>query len=172
MPKESIANFMKQQGFPEEPPQMCSSRFKGLLFQPGIMFTAVLVAILFQSAPLFLVLSAVLWWNAAVPRLNPFEAAYNAFVAIGRGAAVLTAAPAPRRFAQGMAATFMLATAASLVRGWTVAAWTFEALLVVAFSALLFGRFCLGAYVFHVLGGRVAFANATLPWASGRPDPS
>jgi hypothetical protein len=162
---------MKQQGFPEEPAQMCSSHFKGLLFQPSIMFTLVLVAILFQSAPLFLVLSAVLWWNVAVPRLNPFEAAYNASVAGRGGAVILTAAPAPRRFAQGMAATFMLAVALSLAQGWIVAAWTFEALLVVAFSALLFGRFCLGAYVFHMLAGRAGFANATLPWASGRPEP-
>ena len=38
-------------------------------------------------------------------------------------------------------------------------------LLVVAFSALLFGRFCLGAYVFHLLRGEAAFANSTLPWA-------
>ena len=163
---------MKQQGFPEEPPQMCNSRFKGLLLQPRIMFTLVLVAILLQSAPLFLVLSAVLWWNVAVPRLNPFEAAYNVLVAKRSGAIILTAAPAPRRFAQGMAATFMLAAAASLAWGWTVAAWTLEALLVVAFSALVFGRFCLGAYVFHVLGGRVAFANATLPWVPGRSEPS
>jgi hypothetical protein len=164
---------MKQQGFPEEPGQTCSSRFKGLLFQPAVMFTLVLAATLLQSAPLFLVLSVVLWWNVTVPRLNPFEVAYNAFAAAtGRRAVVLTAAPAPRRFAQGMAATFMLAAAVSLMRGWTVAAWVFEALLVAAFSALIFGRFCLGAYVFHVLGGRAAFANATLPWASGRPEQS
>ena len=44
-------------------------------------------------------------------------------------------------------------------------AWVLQAMLVVAFSALLFGRFCLGAYVYHLLKGRVAFANSTLPWA-------
>ena len=38
---------------------------------------------------------------------------------------------------------------------------------MVAFSLLLFGKFCLGAYVFHLLKGRVAFANSTLPWARG-----
>jgi hypothetical protein len=38
---------------------------------------------------------------------------------------------------------------------------------VVAFSALLFGRFCLGAYFYHLLRGRVAVANSTLPWARG-----
>ncbi len=44
-------------------------------------------------------------------------------------------------------------------------AWVLQAMLVVAFSALLFGRFCLGAYVYHLLKGRAAFANSTLPWA-------
>ena len=42
-----------------------------------------------------------------------------------------------------------------------------QGFLVVAFSALLFGKFCLGAYVYHLLKGRVAFANSTLPWARG-----
>jgi hypothetical protein len=31
----------------------------------------------------------------------------------------------------------------------------------------VFGRFCLGAYLFHLLRGEVAFANSTLPWAKG-----
>ncbi|SRR6266545_128881 len=38
-------------------------------------------------------------------------------------------------------------------------------LIAVAFAALLFGRFCLGAYVYHLLKGNVAFANGTCPWS-------
>jgi hypothetical protein len=53
----------------------------------------------------------------------------------------------------------------SLLAGLNVLAWIFEALLVVAFSALLFGKFCMGAYVFHLLRGEARFANSTLPWA-------
>jgi len=37
-------------------------------------------------------------------------------------------------------------------------------MLVAAFSMLVFGKFCLGAYFFHVLRGESAFANRTLPW--------
>jgi hypothetical protein len=110
----------------------------------------------------------VLWWNVLVPRLNPFELAYNRWVARPRGRVPLTPAPAPRRFAQGMAAAFTLGAAAALLRGWTAAAWTLEAFVVVAFSALLFGKFCLGAWIFHLLRGEVAFANSTLPWARRR----
>lgn len=165
MASPTVSNFMKQQGFPDEPLDACNMRFEGLYFQPRIVFPLVLVATLLQSAPLFLALSAVLWWNVTLPRLNPFEQAYNRWVARPRGRVLLTPAPAPRRFAQAMAAAFTAGAALSLLRGWPVAAYVFEGFLVVAFSLLLFGRFCLGAWVFHVLRGEVAFANSTLPWS-------
>jgi hypothetical protein len=160
-----VSNFMKQQGFPEEPPDACNMRFEGLYFQPRLVFPLVVVGIVFQAAPLFFFLSAVLWWNALMPSLNPFEGVYNRFVAPRRGTGRLTPAPPPRRFAQGMAAGFLLGAGLTLVAGWPVASWVLQGLLVAAFSALLFGKFCMGAYVFHLLRGRVAFANSTLPWA-------
>jgi hypothetical protein len=163
-----VTNFMKQQGFPEEPADACNMRFEGLYFQPRIVFPLVILAILLQSAWMFVGLSAVLWWNVLVPRLNPFELAYNRFIARPRGRIPLTPAPGPRRFAQGMAAAFTLGATVALLQGWTVMAWVLEAFLVVAFSALLFGKFCMGAWIFHLLRGEVAFANSTLPWARKR----
>ena len=163
-----VRNFMRQQGFADEPSDACDMHFAGLYFQPRIMFAFVLLGILFQSGPLFLLLSAVLWWNALAPRGNPFEAVYNRFIAGPRGTPQLTPAPGPRRFAQGMAAAFLLGAGLARLSGLTVLSWVLQGFLVVAFSALLFGRFCLGAYVYHLLKGRVAFANSTLPWA--RPD--
>jgi hypothetical protein len=160
-----IQNFMKQQGFPQEPADACNMHFAGLYFQPRIVFPLVLLAIVLQSPVLFAAISAVLWWNVAVPRWNPFEAAYNRFVAGPRGTPALVPAPGPRRFAQAMAAAFTLAAAACLWQGWTIGAWVFEGFLVVAFSALLLGKFCLGAYVYHLLRGEARFANSTLPWA-------
>jgi len=160
-----VANFMKQQGFPWEPDDACDMHFQGLYFQPRIVFPLVLLAIVLQSAWLHLAISAVLWWNTLVPSLNPFELVYNRYVARPRGRATLGPAPGPRRMAQGMAAAFNLVAALGLLYGQTVLAWVMEAFLVIGFSALLFGRFCLGAYVFHLLKGRVAFANSTLPWA-------
>jgi hypothetical protein len=160
-----VSNFMRQQGFAEEPPDACDMRFSALYFQPHIVFPLVLVAIVLQSAVLFFVLSAVLWWNVFVPRLNPFERVYNRLLAARRGGAYLTPAPVPRRFAQGMAAAFMLGAGVALLVGWRAMAWVMEGFLVIAFSALLFGRFCMGAYVYHLLRGDAAFANSTLPWA-------
>ena len=173
MPTRAVTNFMLQQGFPEEPADACDMHFEGLYFQPRIVFPAVIVAILLQlvslqlAAGLFLVISAVLWWNTLLPAWNPFERAYNRWIARPNARPPLVPAPGPRRMAQGMAAAFNLGAGLALAYGMSPLAWALQALLVVAFSALLFGRFCLGAYMFHLLKGRVAFANSTLPWARG-----
>ena len=171
MSSRAVANFMTQQGFVEEPPDACDMHFEGLYFQPRIVFPTVIVAILLQlvsipwSAGLHLAISAVLWWNALVPARNPFELAYNRWIARPRGREELVPAPGPRRFAQGMAAALSLGAGLALLYGAMPVAWVLQAFLVVAFVALLFGRFCLGAYVYHLLRGRAAFANSTLPWA-------
>jgi hypothetical protein len=167
MASSVVTNFMRQQGFPDEPPDACNMRFAGLYFQPRIVFPLILLGIVLQSGPLFLLLSAILWWNTLLPSLNPFEAVYNRFVAPRRGTGPLTPAPMPRRFAQGMAAALLLGAGLALLAGRPLVSWVLQGLLVVAFSALLFGKFCLGAYVYHLLRGRVAFANSTLPWARG-----
>jgi hypothetical protein len=173
MTSRAVANFMKQQGFAEEPPDACDMHFEGLYFQPRLVFPTVIVAILLQlvsvplSAVLHFLISAVLWWNTLLPALNPLELAYNRWVARPNGRLPLGPAPGPRRMAQGMAAAFNLGAGLALVYRMDPLAWALQAMLVVAFSALLFGRFCLGAYVYHLLKGRVAFANSTLPWARG-----
>lgn len=156
---------MKQQGFVEEADSVCDMHFSGLYFQPRIMAPLVVVAILLQNPAFFFVLSAVLWWNVVFRKWNPFEIFYNRVIAAPRGKPLLAPAPAPRAFAQGMAAAFLLLAGLSLLSGWMVAAYILEAFVVIAFAALLFGKFCLGAYVYHLLRGRVAFANSTLPWA-------
>ena len=164
---QSVRNFMLQQGFAEEPTDACNMRFEGLYFQPRIVFALVLVAVAFQSPLLFLGLAAVLFWNVLFPALNPFELAYNRWIAGPRGRQPLTSAPAPRRFAQAVNGLFNLAAGLLLMQGLTTASRIVQALLVAAFSLLLFARFCLAAYVFHLLRGESAFANSTLPWARG-----
>src|ERR1051325_11087012 len=124
-----------------------------------------LVAILTQSPALLLLLSVVFCLGVLVAAGNPFENFYNRFVARRRGRPLLTPAPGPRRFAQGMAAVFMLAAGLTLLQGWKTTSYAFQGLIVVAFAALLLGKFCLGAYVYHLLKGDTAFANGTCPWS-------
>src|SRR5882672_10827992 len=116
MTSRAVTNFMKQQGFAPEAPDRAALRFRGLQFQPTTVGAVVLVAILTQSPVIFLLVSAVLWLNVLVPAANPFENFYNRFIARPRGRPPLSKAPGPRRFAQGMAAIFLLGSALSLLR--------------------------------------------------------
>ncbi len=157
--------FMQQQGFPAEAPQMTVSHFYALRFQPWIVGSVVLAATIFQSRLLFFFLAAVLAWNVSLPRWNPFERLYDRLFGTRRGLAPLEPAPAARRFAQGMAAAFMLLAGLALSLHQPVVAYVFEGMLIIAFALLLGGKFCLGAYIYQVLRGRTAFANATCPWS-------
>ena len=161
----SIDRFMAQQGFGDEEPSRRRWHFLALQFQPVALGLLVLIGIISQSQGLFFLLAAVLVWNVALPQLNIFERIYDWVVAIPMSKPKLEPAPPPRRFAQGMAATFMAMTGLSLALGWMIAAWVFEAFLVVALVALIAGRFCMGSYIFHTLQGRRDFANATCPWS-------
>jgi hypothetical protein len=138
------------------------------MFQPRIIGGLVTLGIVSESSWLFLALSAVQWWNAIVPTHNVFDAIYNYAIADPRGLPRLGAAPTPRRFAQGMAGTFALAIAVTLMLGATTEAWSVEGLFGVALVLLIFGRFCLGSYVFHVLQQRLSTKRQSLPTHAGQ----
>jgi hypothetical protein len=158
-------NFVRQQGFQDAAPETCSLQYPALMWQPRMIGILVLAGLLFQVGPYFIALAALLWWNAILPALNPFDALYNRLVAKPKGLPRLKLAPAPRRFAQGMAGTFMLAIGLSLLFGVRWLAYTLEGLLLTALGALIFGRFCLGSYLFFLFTRQSDFANRTLPWS-------
>jgi Domain of unknown function (DUF4395) len=162
---EARINFVRQQGFERASAGACDVQYPALMFQPRIIGILAVIGVLLQSAPLFLTLSLVLSWSALMPRLNPFDALYNGLIAARKGLPRLAPAPDPRRFAQSMAATMTLLIGVSLHAGWTTVAWSIEVLLLVALAALIFGAFCLGSFVFHLIVGRIEFAKRTLPWA-------
>jgi uncharacterized protein DUF4395 len=157
-------NFVRQQGLKDASPQTCGYQYRALMWQPRVIGVIVLVAMVFQARLVFLGLGALLWWNAALPRLNLFDALYNHLVAGPKGLAGLGPAPPPRRFAQAIAGTFALAIGLALSTGRPALAWLFEVFLIVALAALIFGRLCLGSYLYHLSTGQAEFANATLPW--------
>jgi hypothetical protein len=167
MPRSAQLNFIQQQGFRDATPAGCEIQYPALMFQPRLIGVIVAVGLILQAPALFLALSAVLWWNVLLPALNPFDALYNTLIAGPKGLPILTPAPGPRRFAQGMAATFMLGIGLSILWERPVAAGVLEGFLVVALVALVFGKFCLGSYIFHLIRGEAGFANRTLPWARG-----
>lgn len=160
-------NFILQQGLGEPVEAICPLQYSALLFQPRLIGLWLLLATILRSQPMFFILAAVLWWSALLPRLNPFDALYNRMFSRRRGMP-LAPAPPPRRFAQFLAGSFALAIGIFLALGWETAALVLEGFFIVAVGALVFGSFCLGSYVFHVLTGRADFAKRTLPWATGR----
>jgi hypothetical protein len=155
--------FIQQQGFEGASALTCDLQYPALMFQPRVIGGLVLAAVLLQSSSLFLALSAALWLSALTPKLNPFELVYNTVVAARKRRPPLSVAPAPRRFAQGLAATLMLLIGLSLLAGWNTLAWAIEAILVAALVALIAGGFCVGSYVFHLLVGNRRLAKRTLP---------
>lgn len=163
----SAENFVRQNGFADADAAACAYQFPALMFQPRVIAVVVLVGLLLQAWQPFLVLSALLWWNVLVPRLNPFDAVHNRLVAVPAGRAPLPPAAGPRRFAQAMAATTTLGVGLSLAFGSRSLALVFEAAVVMALTMLLVGRLCLGSYLFYLLRGQAAFANRTLPWSRG-----
>ena len=85
-------SFVRPQGFADAP-QTCTSRYPALMWQPRVIGILVLIGLVLQPAPYFLALSALLWWNALLPQLNPFDALYNRLVARPKGLLQLGSAP-------------------------------------------------------------------------------
>jgi hypothetical protein len=160
-------NFILQQGLNAPAQESCPVRFSSLMFQPRVVGSVLLLAVFLQSPAIFLVLSGVLWWNVLFPSLNPFDAIYNRTLGTRPGAVRLEPAPFPRRFAQGMAGSFALGIGMLLLLQLGTAALVLQVLLLTALAALIFGRFCLGSFLYYLLRGRSDFAIGTLPWKPG-----
>ena len=159
-------NFILQQGLGEPAAGTCALQYSALLFQPRLVGLWIFVAAILQAPLLFFALAGVLWWSALAPRLNPFDALHNWTFARSSGI-TLTSAPTPRKFAQFLAGSFAIAIGLLLALGWRMAALVLEGFFMVAVGSLLFGGFCFGSFVFHLLRGRADFARRTLPWATG-----
>jgi len=162
-------NFVVQQGVPiTDIPGNCSVLTGAMLFQPRLVGLWILVGAVLQSGYVFLALALVLWWSALVPAWNPFELVYRHLPPLGRTTRPrLGIAAAPRRFAQGMAGAFAASIGLCLLGGARVAALVLGIVFALAVAALLFGRLCLGSFVYHLLRGRAGFALRTLPWGRG-----
>jgi hypothetical protein len=148
--RQSEIQFIRSQGFTTLHPD--HRLYVALMFQPRAIACVVAVGLVLQSAWLFLGLSAVLWLGTTFPRRNLFDAAYNHY-ACPRALPRLGVAPAPRRFAQAMAATVTLAIGAALLSGSMVTAWVLEGFFTIAIIAVVAGRMCAPANLYLRLTG-------------------
>jgi hypothetical protein len=157
--------FVRQQGFADASAASSAPHYPALMFQPRLVAVVVGLAVFLQSAVMLLVLAGLLWWSALVPRRNPFDALYNRAVAAPPNLPPLPPAPAPRRFAQGLGGTILASAGLALLADRRGLAWILEGVVIVALAALVFGRFCMGSYLYYLLRGETGFANRTLPWS-------
>lgn len=156
---------MQQQGFEVSDESSTRRHFRILLFQPIIIGSFVLIAILTQERWIFFLSGILLWFNTILPQANPFERFYDATTGRRKKYPPLPPAPPPRRFMQGMSGTLMVLAGIFIAQGWLILAAITQVLIAMAFSALLFGKFCVGAYLYHCLTGNARFANTTSPWS-------
>ena len=165
-PTPAELNFVRQQGWKDASAASCDFQYPALMWQPRVIGGLVLIGLALQSWLWFLALSALLYWSALLPRLSPFDALHHLLVARPRGRPRLPAALGPRRFSQGLAGTFMLGIALALRAEARPLAWVIEGFLLVALAALVFGRLCIGSYLYLLFSGQGSFAHRTLPWSS------
>ena len=148
--------FILGQGFTEPALESCGLHFAALQFQPRVIGIILVAGMLLQavarvpSIALFVMLGIVLCWSALLPDANVFEWAYNLTSPRYR----LTRAPAPRRFAQGLAGGMALAISAFLYMHWMVAAIIVELLLLAAVAGILFAKFCFGSWLYQRIFAR------------------
>jgi hypothetical protein len=76
------------------------------------------------------------------------------------------AAPLPRRFSQAMAGTIAMSIAMTLFAGAPHAAWLLEGVFLAASMSVVVRRFCLPAYMYHLLWSRTPATPC--PSRSGR----
>ena len=147
--RDSRVRFIRMQGFTT--PHVDEELYSALMLQPRIVGATVALGLVVQSPSLFLALSAALLWSALVPTRNPFDAIYNHAIAGPRTLPPMATAPAPRRFAMGMAGTVALTIGIALLAGAVITAWVFEALFAVAALQVIFADICGAANLFHLL---------------------
>ncbi|HEX6792156.1 MAG TPA: DUF4395 family protein [Candidatus Krumholzibacteria bacterium] len=158
-------NFVRQQGFADATAQSCGVQFGALVFQPRAMLVLAVLGLLLETGWYFVGLGLVLLWGALVPRWNVFDLAYAWLVSRRRGLPPPMPAPAPRRFAQFLAGLFALGSGLAALAGHHHLAWRLLGLLFLAIAGIVFARFCMGSYLFHLVTGRAAYAHRTMPWS-------
>jgi len=149
--RQSEIQFIRNQGFTAAHPD--HRLYVALMFQPRTIAGVTALGLVLQSGWLFVALSAVVWWGTVFPSRNLFDATYNRLIAYPRGLPPIPVAPAPRRFAQVMAATVTLTIGAALLSGATATAWFFEGLFAIALMAVVLGRVCAPANLYLRLTG-------------------
>jgi hypothetical protein len=158
-------DFIAQQGVSNPHPASSQAIYTALQFQPRLIGALVLVGAATGRPEFFVALGLIQWWSVAAPRWNPFDLLYNRFLAARGGVSLMPAAP-PRLFAQAIAGSLSLSIAMMLALGNDQAALLLECVFMLAVAAVVFGRYCPGASLFHALNRRGLLRGRAAPGMS------
>jgi hypothetical protein len=137
-----------------------------LRFNQACIVVLVALAFVFQQPWLALAVGVVLAVGTAVPSLALFQQTYRKVL---RPAGLLKARvhpddPAPHRFAQGVGATFLLASGICLlIAHLPILGWGLALIVVVLAAVNLFAGFCAGCFVYYQLGRIGVFPRVRVP---------
>jgi len=147
--RHSKIQFIRSLGYLES--HADDQLYAALMLQPRIVGSITVIGVLLQAPSVFLALSAALTWSALVLTRSVFDAIYNYGVARPRNLEPLAPAPAPRRFAGGLAGIVTLAIGVALLTGATATAWALQAVMAIAVTGVVVGRSCAGADLYNAL---------------------
>jgi hypothetical protein len=136
-------------------------------FQPAATLALLLVGVGLAAsghvpatspAAWFGALAALAWLAVAVPTTNVFDRFWDLAVRPLTGWPGLGPPPTPRRFSQGIAATFLTTIAVLFGLGLATPAFVVSGVMAVAASLAAFANVCIGSAVYNVAFGRRAAA--------------
>jgi hypothetical protein len=122
-------------------------------FQPATTLLLVIAGLLLPAGQIawFGTLAVLGWLAVAWPKVNVFDRLWGLVVTPLIGWPGLGPPPAPRRFSQGMAATFLTLVTTFFALGWPNAALGTGVVMCVAAAAVTFGDLCLGSMIYQAL---------------------
>jgi|GEM_PF-144944 len=126
----------------------------GLRFSPALCALGVATGTLLASPPVLLGMMATATLGAATPR-HPFDWLYNYGVRHLFGKPAIPRNAAPRRFACGVGAAWLLVTAAAFVMGFAVAGYVLGAAMTAMAAFVAATHICVPSLVYTRLFGRV-----------------
>jgi hypothetical protein len=106
------------------------------------------------GAAWFGVLAALAWLAVAVPATNVFDRLWDLVATRIAGWPGVRPPPAPRRFSQGIAATFLTTIALLFAASAATAAFVVSGIMAVAASLAAFADVCVGSALYNALIAR------------------
>lgn len=153
---------LDQQGF-DELSDAAKARYAWpLRFTPAVCISVVAVGLALQSPVVIGAVALVGVSGVLFPDGMIVDLLYNHVVRHLFGAPPLPSTPTPRRFSYFISTVFLAGSALAFQLGWTIMGFILGGTVVVAGAVLTTTLWCLGSWIFGMLGGGRSDARSSL----------